>query len=510
MKIKFISALEKVFPHQEPNNTVLENYVYCGETLSFQFCYQSERTAEVYIEADSDISEHIELHKPKLIPALVNEFINSYMDEKEDDYVIFKQNSATYYPDKLENLPAKLCIVANWWNSVWITVKANAPIGKHALTMRIKSVEDDSVIGEATQAFTVLATRLEKCDIPITCWYYYDCLADAHNLEAFSDAYFDMLENYFRDTIQKGINTSFVPLFSHPKQKKDSITPKVTQIIKIERENGKYKFDFSLMDKFIKLAQKYGFEYFEFSHIASQKEVSHCPKIVGIVDGKEQTLFDSDTDCLSHEYIEFLTLLFEQLRKRLIEKGIYEKCLFHISDEPQLCFKERYMFLVKKMREILPNATFIDALHPLEFSEGGLITPVASTQKADGFIKNNVEHWVYYCCEEMFNNLSNRFFNHPLLRTRIIGTQLYLNGAKGFLHWSLNSWYASNTLELIDPDYVANGNGGLPSGDCFLIYPGENAPISSVRMEAFSDAIRDYKTLKTLEKIRQSFRYVFA
>ena len=81
-----------------------------------------------------------------------------------------------------------------------------------------------------------------------------------------------------------------------------------------------------------------------------------------------------------------------------------------------------------------------------------------------------------------------------------MGAQLYLNDAKGFLHWALNYWYDVETLELLDMNYVSDGNGAFPAGDCSMIYPGNNAPVSSIRQEVFADGIRDYRALKTLEK----------
>ena len=502
-KAKFVSPLEKVFYFREPKDSLFETKAYWNETLSFQFCFQAEKTALVYIEMETNAGEYVQLRYPKAIPALVPDFYCDYREERRDGYRYFTENAATYYPDKLEEIPHEFTVRKNWWFSIWITVNRGIPVGEYSVKIKVKLKTQEIILVEKKQSFSILSVPLEKSDIPVSCWMYYDCLADAHRLPLFGEEYFEVLNNYFTFCTQHDINTVFVPLFSHPKKEKGGIDPTITQLLAIEKITEsvcEYRFDFTLLDRFLTLAIKTGMRFFEFSHIASQQGAHHCPKIMGIVNGREEILFDCNTQCLSKEYLDFLMTLYRELVVYLKSKGIYEKCYFHISDEPPLGYIENYMSLAKYVRKLLPDANIIDALHEPDFAKEKVITPVASTQYIDKFIQRGVDVWAYYCCEEDYNNLSNRFFNSPLLRTRVLGVQLYLNETKGFLHWALNYWYDPTSHTLVDTDYVADGNGVLPAGDCFIVYPGKNRPISSIRQEAFSDGIRDYRTLKTLEK----------
>lgn len=495
MAIKFISPLEKVFRDKEPKQLYFEKNAYYGEDFSMQACFQAEDTGMMHVTVETDIPEYLEVMEQKFIPAFVADYSNV------DDYRIFTTNTATYYPDRLDPMRPAFKTIYNRWYALWITVKAGAPVGEHYVKLTIRKDWDEMPHAEATQTFSVIPQTLEKCDIPITCWLYYDCLSDAHKMEIFSDEYFEMLENYFMDSVRHGINTVFVPLFSHAKRKKEQVDPKVAQLIKITRTENGYEFDFSRLDKFIKLAQKCGFEFFEMCHIASQQGAKHCPKIVGNVNGKEEVLFDCETRSTSKEYIEFLSAFFTELIAYYKRIGIENQCYFHVSDEPFLACYDDYVKIAKVLRDILPDAKIIDALSNREFSDAKVLTyPVVSTNHVDKFLVDNTPIWVYYCCEQSYNYLSNRFFNFPSLRTRVLGAQLYLNDAKGFLHWALNYWYDVETLELLDMNYVSDGNGAFPAGDCAMIYPGNNAPVSSIRQEVFADGIRDYRALKTLEK----------
>ena len=197
------------------------------------------------------------------------------------------------------------------------------------------------------------------------------------------------------------------------------------------------------------------------------------------------------------------------LFKRL---GIEERCYFHISDEPQRATADNFFKIGALVRDILPDGKLIDAVSDLTFAQMKILDfPVVATNHAEEFLENDKEIWVYYCCDQSGNYLSNRFFNFPLLRTRVIGTQLYLNNVKGFMHWAYNYWLHLSSLEYLDPRLSSDGGGIMPSGDCYLIYPNveKNAPCSSLREKAFAEGLRDYRALKKLEN-KKGKEYVLA
>lgn len=373
--------------------------------------------------------------------------------------------------------------------------------GDYSLQLSILNLATDEMISEGECSFSVLPIALEQCDIPISRWHYYDCIESAHGVELFEDEYFRLLKNYFLNAVEHGFNTVLLPFFSHAQKNKDLKEPRVTQIVKIKKSGDQYEFDFEKLRRFIALAKECGIQFFETSHIASQQGARHCPKIVGMENGQEVTLFDINTSAVSEEYEDFLGQFYEACIPVLKGMGVLENCYFHVSDEPTLNCFDSYMGIARILRKILPEGKLIDALHQREFADTKVLSyPVVSTQCVEEFADYEGGIWVYYCCEEGFKNLSNAFFNHPLLRTRVLGVQLYLNEAKGFLQWAMNYWYDVNSLEYVNTDYVTDGNGVFPAGDSFMVYPGETGPLPSIRQEAFADGIRDYKALKTLEK----------
>lgn len=491
---KFISPLEKVFRETEPKITCFEKRAYKNQEYCFQFCLTSTVTGNLYLKIDSDIDDFVEVKIVKYVPSLMADYVNP------DDYRIFTERTSTYYPDLLEPVPLSIPVVLGYWTTLFITVKAGVSAGEHNIRFITGDYYCRDVLSDDTFTFSVSDKELVECDMPVTCWTYYDCISQAYRKKLFSESYYRILKNYFLNAVANGINTVFVPLFSHPQRDKEGATPPVVQLVDAEKKDGEYFFDFTRLVRFLSLAKKCGFTYFEMSHVASQQGARHCPKIVGRVNGREGVLFDCNTPCFDPEYIKFLKGLLTGVQDVFERLGIMDKCYFHISDEPLVNSFENYHTIGAVIREILPKAKLIDAVNDIRFAEMNILDyPVVGTNHADEFFEKKLPIWLYYCCDQSGDYLSNRFFNFPLLRTRVIGLQLYLTGAKGFLHWAYNYWQDVGTKEYIDPKLVSDGGGYYPSGDCYLVYPGKNGPNTSLREKAFAAGIRDYRVLKTLE-----------
>jgi hypothetical protein len=88
----------------------------------------------------------------------------------------------------------------------------------------------------------------------------------------------------------------------------------------------------------------------------------------------------------------------------------------------------------------------------------------------------------------------------PLAKIAMHGFLLYRWPFKGFLHWGYNYWYESQTRNLIDPYTVQDGKAwykGWAYGDPFVVYPGTEGPVDSVRWEVLAESMNDYRLLQT-------------
>jgi hypothetical protein len=89
----------------------------------------------------------------------------------------------------------------------------------------------------------------------------------------------------------------------------------------------------------------------------------------------------------------------------------------------------------------------------------------------------------------------------PSSRNRILGSQLYKFDVDGFLQWGYNFWYTRHSVRAVNPFVNTDAGHSFPSGDAFLVYPGENGPIDSLRFEVFREALQDLRALRLLESL---------
>lgn len=197
----------------------------------------------------------------------------------------------------------------------------------------------------------------------------------------------------------------------------------------------------------------------------------------------------------------FIEQFAKAITKYIDEKGIRERCLFHVSDEPAASMKRAYSKAAKIVRDNFKGFKIIDALSSFDFYKNGLIEqPIPANDHIEPFIGNVPELWTYYCCAQGSKYVSNRFFAMPSERNRVLGLQLYKFKVKGFLHWGYNFYYTQYSKAIINPFEVSDAGGKFQSGDSFVVYPGENRePLDSLRLHVFYDAFQDMLALQLLE-----------
>ena len=121
--------------------------------------------------------------------------------------------------------------------------------------------------------------------------------------------------------------------------------------------------------------------------------------------------------------------------------------------------------------------------------------PIPASNHIEPFLDQEVTPLWTYCCSQ-YKDVSNRFFNLSSARNRIIGIQLYKFNIEGFLHWGYNFWNSQYSKRAIDPFKVTDADCGFPSGDAFVVYPGEEGPIESIRLKVFQEALQDLRALQ--------------
>jgi hypothetical protein len=384
--------------------------------------------------------------------------------------------------------------------SFWITVTVpvDAKAGKRELAVTFRS--GDETIGGLTARLEVCPLVIERRrDFPVTHWFYPDSFCDWYKLKPFEEKFWRLVEPYISDLVSHGSNCHYVPIFNMPIE--SMIRP--AQLMKIDMPSeGRYRFDFSDVKRWIGLARKYGAEYFEWTHLFSQWGVKHPARIYRNNSSEDTRLWPADISATSDTYRDFLAQFLPEFHKFLQAENLLECSYFHLSDEPQpndAEHHENYSKARGMLRELAPWMEIMDALSEVEYAQEGLCQhPCPGIGAAYKFIEAGIRHWVYYCCEHR-GKLPNRFLDTPLGKIRMQGWLFYRLGASGFLQWGHNYWYRFLTQELLDPflDQACDRWSHIPHGDGFVVYPGADGPIDSIRWEVFAESLQDYALLQT-------------
>jgi hypothetical protein len=495
---RVISSLEKVFPDCElqaaewKKGSMLSNEVY---TFQIAYKWNSLLKKGVKLHVVSTIASSVTMYSVGLMPVEMP----AYGDH--DDNVL--RGKPGMYPDILYPIcPDGLVLLPHQWRSLWITVnpKGKVPPGEYTIEVLFETKEGDLLARESFE-IEIIGMELPKQKLIFTQWFHSDCIANWYKTEVFSEEHWKLLERYVKTAAAHGINMILTPVFTPPLDTAVGGERPTVQLVDVKKTQDTYSFNFDKLTRWVNMCKANGIEYFEISHLFTQWGAKHAPKIMADVDGEYKRIFGWETDAAGEDYKHFLDCFLPALVSYIKENGLADRCFFHISDEPGKDHLESYAKAGSIIMEHVKDFPVIDALSDYEFYKNGLVkNPIPANNHIEPFLENNVPNlWTYYCCGQ-YKKVSNRFIDMPSARNRIIGLQLYKFNIVGFLQWGHNFWYSHQSRYPIDPFRVADGGFWVPAGDAYSVYPGEDGPIESIRLDVFYDALQDLRALNLLEQ----------
>lgn len=499
LKIKHISPMEKVFPSREPSAegaqeiyTALRN-----ETISFQiaYCWEGEKRewGKVTMNAPQEIAVHV--RTAALVPC---EY--PCHGQTDNDYLTTEPG---LYPDRLEELSAHgFPMILGQWRSLWVDVTAdeNTPAGTYSIEITL-GVE--GCMQTVKVQAEILDAVLPKLDLPHTEWFHCDCLANYYGVEVFSEEHWRIVKNFIHTAVRRGCNMILTPIFTPPLDTAKGAERRTVQLVDVWVTDDGYQFGYERFERWIEMCRDCGAAYFEMSHLFSQWGAAAAPKIMGYKNGELCRIFGWETPASGEAYAAFLRAFLASFTEELKKLGIEKQCYFHISDEPSLEQLESYRAARAMVKEMLRDFPVIDALSNYEFYGKGIVDePICANDRIEPFLENPPKKlWTYYCTAQ-WKDVSNRFIVMPGYRTRVLGVQMYKYQIAGFLQWGYNFYNSQYSLYPVNPYLSTDADGAFPSGDPFLVYPGEDGvPEESIRLMLMEEAMNDLRAMRYLEHL---------
>lgn len=489
-EFRVCSSLEKIFsfsplPAEHSELSLMKN-----ERGGLQIAVKTDSDEEIALSVKSDVPFTV-FEEKEIYSGLA-------LYETEEKCTVINGAKSGYYPDLLVPSDGNVFVKADANAVFWIEFTGTVP-GKDRAEFR---VEADGEKRCAYADITVSETELPEQKIIHTNWFHSDCLSVYYNVEVFSEEWWRITENYIRNAASHGVNMLLTPVFTPALDTKEGGERPTVQLCDVYRKDGAYSFGAEKLDRWIDICLDAGIKYFEISHFFTQWGAKHAPKIMAETENGVERIFGWETDSTSEEYTEFLKAFGAFLSGYTDARGITDRCFVHCSDEPSLEAIELYRKTSSVLRDYFPKFRHIDALSDYDFYKEGLIdVPVPSENAIEKFAGKVPQLWTYYCCGQFRDEVPNRFFCFPSVKNRMLGVLLYKYNCEGFLQWGYNFWFSQLSDHPIDPFKVTDADGAFPSGDAFIVYPGDNGePLSSLRQKVFYDGFEDHAVLCALEK----------
>ncbi len=384
-------------------------------------------------------------------------------------------------------------------HAFWITVHAPAALapGDYPVTVTLAC----EGVTEATHTAVVrvrAAVLPARRDFPVTHWFYTDALCHWYGTEVWREDFWPIVEPYVADVVAHGQDMLYVHVFTQPT---DGVK-RPTQLLKVTHDGDNYRFDWTLVRRWIDMAKRLGVTYFEWAHLFTQWGAKYALRIYEGHGETGRLLWDPETPAVSPTSYHFMQQFLPAFKRFMDEEGIFAQSYFHLSDEPHGEEHLRnYRAARALLRELAPWMRVMDALSEIDFAREGLCDiPIPIITNAPQFVAEGFRPWAYYCCGPRENYL-NRLLDTTLVKIAMSGWIFYRTKVHGFLHWGYNYWYQSQTQHLIDPFTVLDGKAwpGWAYGDTHLVYPGADGPIDSLRWEVWAESLQDYALLQAAQ-----------
>lgn len=502
LEVSLLSSLEKVMPDEKITAKPLKKIsVFSWERFNFQVAFRDSECFKYRFALKHNGTAEINTYDVMCVP--IGMATNSYSTD-DTNYLTHK---SCLMPDWLTPKSEDFVTPNNCFKSVWFEVCGIEKAGTYKFTVdftRIDSISpyilNKDVNCSVSLEVTVLPARLPEQDLKFTQWFHTDCISAFYGVDTFGEKHWELIESFMQAAHHGGINMIYVPVLTPPLDTAIGGERPTVQLTDIYLNDGKYSFNFDKLHRFIALAKKIGFKYFEIAHLFTQWGAKFTPKIIADVSGEKKRIFGWDVEAADARYEEFLSAFLPALKKQLEDEGVLENTYFHVSDEPLEDHLESYSYARTLAKKYLSSCRLIDAASHYEiYQKVKFEEPIVSTNSIQPYIDNRAENlWAYYCCCETTGR-SNRLMAMPSYRTRFLAYQLFKYDIKGFLHWGFNFYYSQCSLRLLNPFVETDAGSAFPSGDPFSVYPGRNGAEPSLRLLVFYDGLQDLCALQMLK-----------
>lgn len=365
---------------------------------------------------------------------------------------------------------------------IWLTISVppEAPAGRWRGTVEVSA---GSEVAELPLEVTVLPVTLPaERHLWVTNWVSMENFAKFYATEMYTPRFWEVVEAYARNMGAHRQNVMLCP----------------NELIRIFQESdGKLSFDYSDFDRWVGIFSAAGCaDLIEGGHVGRRGEGKWETPWFEWRKFKVTRRDGAEVQLPPEQVVEALV---KDLVGHVRDQGWFDRFLLHVVDEPAAHTEEDYRKKSRLMHEWAPGVRFLEAMSLLD-ARGLLDVWVPNLdhldEHRDHYLglkeEGDFELW-FYTCMYPVGRYPNRFLDFSLLKTRLLHWLNWRYQLPGYLHWGLNYWTD-------DPFHNDRIRDDLPPGDCWIVYPGADGPLDSLRWEQMREGLQDFELLWLLNQ----------
>ena len=503
MDIWLENDLDRILPrdHQRDKPLFLHLRAFRGQRIYFQIGisdsdYVAGKLKLYPVSSDFPVTENLQFFWQELVPLRYQttqtppDWLETVAPGFVPDVLLPIQPSADY----------AIKLSAGEMRGVWCDLQIPRDLAPGHYGITVIPFFEGNMRAELRITLEIFDMILEKDTFPVTNWLDFDGLAAYYRLtgDVPEPPCLDIIGAYVRCLAEHGQTMAWFPGFKTV----DKLEKQQFSHVSVSVTNNGYEFDFEHLRKLVELYRQCGILYFEMPFLTAGLGRAH--HVLGNIKGELRPLWPENTAIFSAEHLRFISAYIPALVQQLKALNIFQETKFHIADEPPLSKLPDYLKFRELLRSLEPDIQVMDALYNYRFAESRAVDlPVTQLYDIPTFEKYGAVSWAYICNYPR-GTYPNRFLDYALHRQRVLGFVMARYNIKGFLHWGANFWWnvAPNgkTDGLANPYYV-NDSQHWPewyAGDPFVLYPGDQSPVVSLRLKVFKAALEDRKIMMAL------------
>ena len=322
---------------------------------------------------------------------------------------------------------------------------------------------------------------LAETDFIVNNWLTYEDICALHHVEQGSARFYELLDAYLDNLVELRSNHLQLP----------------SGVPVCDADGRVTDFDFSFCEAIADHAIARGVPCVYGGFVARWK-VWKEPEIF--------TNWDRDLDVTSTEAYRQFRLYFTKLWGIVTRHGWQDHWMQCLVDEPQTANAMSYRVLAGICRKFMPGVLIHDPCESPDLLGGTDIWCVKQAtfdkhREDFKFLQSLGERLTVYTCGFPAYKWMNRATDLPLLAGRLPFWICAREHFEGFLHWGYNVYRGEDPYE---HNCCLDEGRHLPPGDGFIVYPGENGPIPTLRAHVQLFGTEDCEILRQLpeEKVR--------